>query len=152
MSKTLVLAEKPSVGRDLAKVLKCNQNKGSYIEGSKYIVTWAMGHLVGLMDPEGYDNKYKEWKMETLPMLPKHMKLTVLKKTGKQYNEVKKQLQLAEEAMIAMMNNMQNKNEKQYNMNKAYILLKDLQNTLNKNDTDIFYLKYKNLMQELNVL
>ncbi|NRZ46030.1 DNA topoisomerase-3 [Clostridium beijerinckii] len=51
-----------------------------------------MGHLVGLMDPEGYDNKYKEWKMDTLPMLPKHMKLTVLKKTGKQYNEVKKQL------------------------------------------------------------
>ena len=92
MSKTLVLAEKPSVGRDLAKVLKCNQNKGGYIEGNKYIVTWAMGHLVGLMDPEGYDNKYKEWKMETLPMLPKHMKLTVLKKTGKQYNEVKKQL------------------------------------------------------------
>lgn len=92
MSKTLVLAEKPSVGRDLAKVLKCNVNKGSYIEGSKYVVTWAMGHLVGLMDPEGYDNRYKEWKMETLPMLPKHMKLTVLKKTGKQYNEVKKQL------------------------------------------------------------
>lgn len=92
MSKTLVLAEKPSVGRDLAKVLKCTSNKGSYIEGSKYVVTWAMGHLVGLMDPEGYDNKYKEWKMETLPMLPKHMKLTVLKKTGKQFNEVKKQL------------------------------------------------------------
>lgn len=92
MSKILVLAEKPSVGRDLAKVLKCNQNKGSHIEGNKYIVTWAMGHLVGLMDPEGYDNKYKEWKMETLPMLPKHMKLTVLKKTGKQFNEVKKLL------------------------------------------------------------
>lgn len=90
MSKILVLAEKPSVGRDLARVLKCNQNKGSYIEGNKYIITWAMGHLVGLMDPEGYDNKYKEWKMETLPMLPKHMKLTVLKKTAKQYNEVKK--------------------------------------------------------------
>ena len=92
MGKSLILAEKPSVGRDLAKVLKCNVNKGSYIEGNKYIVTWAMGHLIGLMDPEGYDNKYKEWKMETLPMLPKHMKLTVLKKTGKQYNEVKKQL------------------------------------------------------------
>ncbi|HCW53231.1 MAG TPA: DNA topoisomerase III [Clostridium sp.] len=90
MSKTLVLAEKPSVGRDLAKVLKCNQNKGSYIEGNKYVVTWAMGHLVGLMDPEGYDKKYKEWSMETLPMLPKNMKLTVLKKTGKQFNEVKK--------------------------------------------------------------
>jgi len=92
MSKTLVLAEKPSVGRDLAKVLKCSQNKGFDIEGNKYIVTWAMGHLVGLLDPEGYDDKYKQWKMETLPMLPKYMKLTVLKKTGKQYNEVKKQL------------------------------------------------------------
>ena len=92
MSKILVLAEKPSVGRDLVRVLKCNQNKGSYIEGNKYIVTWAMGHLVGLLDPEGYDDKYKQWKMETLPMLPKYMKLTVLKKTGKQYNEVKKQL------------------------------------------------------------
>lgn len=92
MSKTLILAEKPSVGKELARVLKCNQNKGSYIEGNKYIVTWAMGHLVGLMDPEGYDEKYKKWSMETLPMLPKNMKLTVLKKTGKQYNEVKKQL------------------------------------------------------------
>ena len=92
MSKTLVLAEKPSVGRDIAKVLKCTQNKGTYIEGNKYIVTWAMGHLVGLMDPEGYDKKYKEWTMESLPMLPKHMKLTILKKTGKQFNEVKKQM------------------------------------------------------------
>lgn len=92
MSKILVLAEKPSVGRDIAKVLKCSQNKGAYIEGNKYIVTWAMGHLVGLMDPEGYDVKYKKWAMETLPMLPKNMKLTVLKKTGKQYNEVKRQM------------------------------------------------------------
>lgn len=90
MNKILVLAEKPSVGRDIARVLKCNNNKGSYIEGNKYIITWAMGHLVGLMDPEGYDNKYKEWKMETLPMLPKHMKLVILKKTSKQFNEVKK--------------------------------------------------------------
>ena len=92
MSKTLVIAEKPSVGRDLARVLKCNQNKGAYIEGNKYVVTWAMGHLVGLMDPEGYDKKYKQWSMDTLPMLPKNMKLIVLKKTGKQFNEVKKQL------------------------------------------------------------
>lgn len=92
MSKTLVLAEKPSVGREIAKVLKCKNNKGAYIEGEKYVVTWAMGHLVGLLDPEGYDNKYKQWTMDTLPMLPKYMKLTVLKKTGKQYNEVKKQL------------------------------------------------------------
>ena len=92
MGKALVLAEKPSVGKELAKVLKCNENKGAYIEGNKYIVTWAMGHLVGLMDPEGYDEKYKKWSMETLPMLPNHMRLTVLNKTKKQYNEVKKQL------------------------------------------------------------
>ena len=92
MVKALVLAEKPSVGKELAKVLKCNENKGAYIEGNKYIVTWAMGHLVGLMDPEGYDEKYKKWSMETLPMLPNHMRLTVLNKTKKQYNEVKKQL------------------------------------------------------------
>ncbi|WP_160693194.1 DNA topoisomerase III [Clostridium sp. C2-6-12] len=92
MSKTLVLAEKPSVGRDLAKVLKCNQNKGGYIEGPKYIVTWALGHLVTLLDPEGYGDKYKKWSLETLPMLPKHMRLTVISKTGKQFNEVKKQM------------------------------------------------------------
>lgn len=92
MGKVLVLAEKPSVGRDIAKVLKCNQNKGAYIEGNKYIITWALGHLVGLQDPEGYDEKYKTWSMETLPMLPKYMKLTVLKKTSKQFYEVKKLL------------------------------------------------------------
>lgn len=92
MTKSLVLAEKPSVGRDLAKVLKCNENKGSYIEGKNYVVTWALGHLVGLQDPEEYDDKYKKWDMETLPMLPEPMKLTILKKTSKQYHEVKKQL------------------------------------------------------------
>ncbi|MGL4847868.1 MAG: DNA topoisomerase III [Clostridium sp.] len=92
MSKILVLAEKPSVGRDIAKVLKCTNNKGAYIEGSKYIITWAMGHLVGLQDPEGYGDKYKTWSLETLPMLPKNMKTTVLRKTGKQFAQVKKLL------------------------------------------------------------
>lgn len=92
MGKILVLAEKPSVGRDIAKVLKSNVNKGAYIEGNKYVVTWALGHLVGLQDPENYDEKYKHWSMETLPMLPKNMKLTVLKKTSKQFYEVKKLL------------------------------------------------------------
>ncbi|MGL4107690.1 DNA topoisomerase III [Clostridium sp. LP20] len=90
MGKILVLAEKPSVGRDIAKVLKSNVNKGSYIEGNKYIVTWALGHLVGLMDPEGYGDQYKAWSLETLPMLPKYMKTSILKKTSKQYNDVKK--------------------------------------------------------------
>lgn len=92
MSLKLVLAEKPSVGREIARVLNCKNNKGSYIEGNGYIVTWALGHLIGLMDPEGYGDKYKKWSMETLPMLPNDMKLTVLKKTSKQFYDVKKQL------------------------------------------------------------
>lgn len=66
--------------------------------------------------------------------------------------EIKKQLQVAEESMIAMLNNVGGKNQNEYNLNKAYILLKDLQNTVDQNDADIFYLKYKNLMEELEVL
>ena len=91
--KKLVLAEKPSVGREIAKVLKCNNNKGSYIEGMDYVITWALGHLVELQSPEDYDNKLKTWSMETLPMLPKHMKLKVIKKATKQFYEVKKQME-----------------------------------------------------------
>ena len=93
MGKTLVLAEKPSVGKDIARVLKCHKQNGSFIEGDQYVVTWAMGHLVGLADPESYGEQYKTWSMDTLPMLPPHMKLTVLKGTGKQYQVVKTQLQ-----------------------------------------------------------
>lgn len=92
MSKILVLAEKPSVARDIARVLKCNQKKNGYIEGTNYIVTWALGHLVGLADPEAYDNKYKTWSMETLPMLPERMKLIVLKGGGKQFGVCKELL------------------------------------------------------------
>ncbi len=92
MSKILVLAEKPSVGKDLAKVLHCNRKNGGYIEGDKYVVTWALGHLVTLADPEVYDQKYKSWNMEDLPMLPKYLKLVVIKQTGKQFNIVKSQM------------------------------------------------------------
>jgi len=92
MSKTVVLAEKPSVGRDIAKVLKCNQKRNGYMEGSKYIVTWALGHLVTLADPEVYDEKFKTWRLDDLPMLPKFLKTTVIKKTGKQFSTVKSQL------------------------------------------------------------
>lgn len=92
MSKTLVLAEKPSVGREIARVLKCSKKGNGYIEGDKYVVTWALGHLVTLADPEAYDNKYKEWKIEDLPMLPKPLKLVVIKQSGKQFNAVKEQL------------------------------------------------------------
>lgn len=90
--KSLVIAEKPSVARDIARVLKCNKNISGAIEGNQYIVTWALGHLVTLADPEGYDKRFKEWNMEVLPMMPKKMELVVIKKTAKQYNAVKAQL------------------------------------------------------------
>jgi len=89
MKKILVLAEKPSVGRDIAKVLGCKNDKNGYMEGSKYVVTWALGHLVTLADPESYDDKYKSWNMEDLPILPNHLKTVVIKKTSKQFNVVK---------------------------------------------------------------
>lgn len=92
MSKALVLAEKPSVGRDIARVLKCNKKGNGYIEGNKYIVTWALGHLVTLADPEQYNKKYKNWSLEDLPILPKEGKLVVIRQTGKQFNTVETQL------------------------------------------------------------
>lgn len=88
MSKILVLAEKPSVGRDIARVLNCRKGGNGYLEGEKYIVTWALGHLVTLADPEVYDNKYKTWDIEDLPMIPKHLKLVVIKKSGKVENNL----------------------------------------------------------------
>ena len=90
--KTLVLAEKPSVARDIARVLKCSKKLNGALEGERYIVTWALGHLVTLADPEEYDKKYKEWNMEVLPMMPKKMELVVIKQTAKQYQAVKTQL------------------------------------------------------------
>src|SRR5699024_4015773 len=92
MSKTVVLAEKPSVGRDLARVLGCTKKANGYFEGNKYIVTWALGHLVTLATPDMYDAKYKTWRMEDLPMMPNHLKTIVISKTGKQFNTVKAQL------------------------------------------------------------
>ncbi|WP_090446431.1 DNA topoisomerase III [Natronincola peptidivorans] len=92
MNKTLVLAEKPSVGRDLARVLNCKKKGSGYLEGDKYIVTWALGHLVTLADPEMYDEKYKSWRIEDLPMLPSQLKLIVIKQSGKQFNAVKTQM------------------------------------------------------------
>lgn len=89
MGKVLVLTEKPSVGRDIAKVLKCTQKGNGCLMGSKYIVTWALGHLVTLAEPEAYGDRYKTWRMEDLPMLPKEMELIVIKKTSHQFKAVK---------------------------------------------------------------
>ena len=103
MGKSLVLTEKPSVGRDIAKLLGCNQKGNGCLIGSKYIVTWALGHLVTLADPEAYDDRYKTWRLEDLPMLPKQMELVVIKETSKQYAAVKQLLRQAdiEELIIA---------------------------------------------------
>ena len=87
--KTLVIAEKPSVGRDIARVLKCGKNNQGALEGEKYVVTWALGHLVTMADPEDYDEKYKNWDMAVLPMMPEKFQLVVIKQTGKQYQTVK---------------------------------------------------------------
>lgn len=92
MSKRLVLAEKPSVGRDIARVLNCTKQGNGYLEGKDYIVTWALGHLVTLADPEAYDSKYKSWELSDLPMLPNEFKLVVIPKTAKQFKVVKSQM------------------------------------------------------------
>ena len=102
MGKILVIAEKPSVGRDIARVLKCPKKLNGALEGGSYIVTWGLGHLVTLADPEHYDKKYKEWKMEDLPMLPKQMDIEVIRQTGKQYQEVKKQIHRSDVSEIVI--------------------------------------------------
>lgn len=89
--KVLVLAEKPSVGKEIARVLNCSL-KGQYAENQKYIVTWAFGHLVTLADPEVYDKKYMNWHLEDLPIIPDHFKKTIIRNTGKQYNTIKQLL------------------------------------------------------------
>ncbi|MBG9775405.1 DNA topoisomerase III [Brevibacillus laterosporus] len=92
MSKKIVLAEKPSVGKDIARVLKCTKQGNGYLEGDKYVVTWAFGHLITLADPEVYGETYKSWKLEDLPLLPSRLQLTVIRQSSKQYQIVKKLL------------------------------------------------------------
>src|SRR5699024_12185675 len=83
MKKSLILAEKPSVAKDIARVLNCHKKGNGYFESNEYIVTWALGHLVTLADPESYDIKYKTWKLDELPMIPPKLKLTTIKKTDR---------------------------------------------------------------------
>ncbi|WP_226536691.1 DNA topoisomerase III [Fictibacillus halophilus] len=86
--KQLILAEKPSVARDLARVLGCKQQNKSYIEGPKHIVTWALGHLVELKMPEDYDKQYKQWRLEDLPIIPKHMGLKIIRQVSHQFRAI----------------------------------------------------------------
>lgn len=90
--KHLVIAEKPSVARDIARVLGCTKKSSSFMEGQEYIVTWALGHLVTLADPEEYDKKYQKWEMESLPIMPKQWKLVVIRQTSAQFRAVREQI------------------------------------------------------------
>lgn len=87
--KSLVLAEKPSVAREIARVLGCGQKGKGCLEGPGYVITWALGHLVALAEPEDYDKKYKQWRLEDLPMLPEQMKLKVIRQTSHQFQAVR---------------------------------------------------------------
>ena len=88
MFKELVLAEKPSVGREIAKVLGCNKNNNGYIEGGQYIVTWAFGHLMELANPSYYGEKYRRWSLENLPIIPPVLQELPIESTIEQYNTV----------------------------------------------------------------
>ncbi|MBC3013519.1 DNA topoisomerase III [Staphylococcus haemolyticus] len=87
--KSLILAEKPSVARDIAEAMNIKGKRNGYIENEKYVFTWALGHLVTNAQPEHYDKAYKEWKLEDLPIIPKRMQTVVIGKTSKQFKTVK---------------------------------------------------------------
>ena len=88
MGKSLIITEKPSVAQEFAKVLHVSGRKDGYIENQDYVISWCVGHLVGMVYPESYDMKYKKWKLEDLPFLPKEYKYDVIKDVEKQYNIV----------------------------------------------------------------
>lgn len=90
MGKVLVIAEKPSVGNDIARVLACSEKRQGYIEGTNYIVTWALGHLIGLKYPEEHEEKFKNWNLEDLPLVfPISNSLKVLSDTSAQFKIIK---------------------------------------------------------------
>ena len=86
--KKLVIAEKPSVGREIAKTIGSNIRENGYIEGKEYVVTWALGHLVELEDPSHYDEKYKRWRLSDLPMLPESLDEKIIDETKEQFEVI----------------------------------------------------------------
>ena len=91
MGKSLIITEKPSVAREFARILGVSGRNDGYIEDSHYAITWCVGHLVEMVYPEEYDIKYKKWKLEDLPFLPKDYKYNVIPSVSKQYDIVHKQ-------------------------------------------------------------
>ena len=98
--KTLIIAEKPSVARDIARVLKVTSKGDGYIYNSAYIISWAIGHLVTLKEPEEYNPALKKWRMHDLPIIPSTMEIKALPKTAKQLNLLKKMLNSKEVSSI----------------------------------------------------
>lgn len=90
MGRIVVVAEKPSVGRDIARVMGCRTGGDGCMIGEKYTVTWAVGHLVTLAEPDEIDEKYKKWSFSTLPILPENIPLKVISSTRDQFSKVKK--------------------------------------------------------------
>ncbi|AYZ74212.1 DNA topoisomerase III [Fusobacterium necrophorum] len=88
--RTLVISEKPSVAISISKVLGATKKKDGYYEGNGYIVSWCIGHLIQMSNPERYDEKYAKWNIEDLPIIPKDYKYEVAKATKKQFNILKK--------------------------------------------------------------
>ena len=87
--KSLIITEKPSVAQEFAKVLGVSGGRrDGYLENQKYVITWCVGHLVAMVYPESYDIKYKKWKLEDLPFLPKEYKYDVIKDVSRQYDVV----------------------------------------------------------------
>ena len=100
MARTVVVAEKPSVGRDIARVLGCRQQGKGCLMGGDYVVTWAVGHLVTLCEPDELDEKYKRWRMDTLPILPDEIPLKVIPSSRDQYKVVKDLINAPETASV----------------------------------------------------
>ena len=98
--KTLIIAEKPSVARDIARVLGCKQKGDGFLHSNEYIISWAIGHLVSLKEPDDYDPALKKWKMHDLPIIPTEMGLRALPKTTKQLNLLKKMLTSKEVSQV----------------------------------------------------
>ena len=100
MARTVVVAEKPSVGRDIARVLGCRQQGKGCLMGGDYVVTWAVGHLVTLCEPDELDEKYRRWRMDTLPILPDEIPLKVIPSSRDQYKVVKELINAPETASV----------------------------------------------------
>ncbi len=96
MGRTVVVAEKPSVGRDIARVLKCTQRGQGCLMNDQWVVTWAVGHLVTLVEPDELDEKYKRWQFDTLPILPEDIPLKVISTSRDQYKVVKELINAAD--------------------------------------------------------